>query len=94
MVAVNDALLAPDAIATFAGTFTAPLLLAIATLTPLEGAAEVNDTVQAVDPAPVNVLAPHESVLIKGVAFWMVCAINDIETDFATLPWLAVMVAV
>ncbi|HEY2470616.1 MAG TPA: hypothetical protein VGI45_22670 [Terracidiphilus sp.] len=40
-------------------------MLVTATLIPLAGAAELNDTVQAVDPAPVNVLVPHESPLTR-----------------------------
>ena len=65
-VAVNDAADAPDAIDTVAGTVTAPLLLDTATLTPLDGAAALKDTVHAVVPAPVNVLVAHRSELTVG----------------------------
>jgi hypothetical protein len=43
------------------------LLLAKATLMPLEGAAALNKAVHEVDPAPVNVLVPHDSALTVGV---------------------------
>lgn len=64
--AVNDVLDAPDAIVTPAGTVTAPLLLAVVTLMAVEGAAEVNDTVHVVVPAPVNALLLQENALIDG----------------------------
>ena len=63
---VNDALDAPEAIDTVAGTVTAPLLLEMATLTPLDGAAALKVTVHAVDPARVNVLVPHRRALTVG----------------------------
>ncbi|HEY2470617.1 MAG TPA: hypothetical protein VGI45_22675 [Terracidiphilus sp.] len=59
-ITVNGAVLPPDAIDTLAGTVTAPLLLVTATFTPPAGAAELNDTVHAVDPAPVNELVAQE----------------------------------
>ena len=54
-------MVAPDATETLAGTFTALLLLVRATLVPLDGAAELSDTVHVVVLAPVNVLVPHDS---------------------------------
>ena len=66
-VAVNDAADAPDAIDTVAGTVTALLLLAMATLIPPDGAAALTDTEHAVDPAPVNVLVLQESPLTVDV---------------------------
>src|SRR5437868_10052831 len=52
--AVNDPVVAPDATATLAGTVNAPLLLATVRLRPVEGAAELSETVHAVVPAPVK----------------------------------------
>jgi hypothetical protein len=63
---VNDVLDVPDAIVTPAGTVTALLLLAAVTLMAVEGAAEVNDTVHVVVPAPVNALLLQENALIEG----------------------------
>ena len=64
--AVNVAVVELEAIATLDGTVTALLLLARLTLTPPDGAAELSDIVQDVDPAPVNDLLPHEKALIAG----------------------------
>lgn len=90
-VAVNEPVLAPDATDTLAGTVTALSLLVRATLRPPEGAAEVNDTVHAVDPAPVKVLVPHAIALTVGAgAFAFNCSAMLREDELA----LAVKVAV
>jgi hypothetical protein len=65
-VAVNEAVDAPDATDTLAGTVTAPLLLETAMFTPLDGAAALKDAVHAVVPAPVNVLVAHRNELRVG----------------------------
>jgi hypothetical protein len=65
---VKEADDAPDATVTLAGTVTAPRLLERATTWPPEGAAELNDTEHAVDPAPVNELLPHVSALTEAPA--------------------------
>ena len=92
-VAVNDAVDAPEATVTAAGTVTARLLLATVTLRPVEGAAELSETLHVVVPAPVNELLPHEKALIVG-------ANGDadpprlMEVVFEIDPWVAVSVAV
>ena len=65
-VAVNEAVDAPAATDTLAGTVTALLLLASVTPVPPDGAAELKVTVHCVDPAPVNELVPQESALTVG----------------------------
>jgi len=65
-LAVNVAAVAPAPTVTLPGTVTALLLLAKATLWPVDGAEVFNDTVQAVVPVPVNVLVPHDSALTVG----------------------------
>ena len=59
---------APAGTETLAGTVTAVLLLARATLMLPEGAAALRDTVQEVLPVPVNVVVPHVRALTAGVA--------------------------
>ena len=66
-LALNDAVDAPEATDTLAGTVTALLLLNTFTLKPPDGAAELNERVHAVVPAPVKVWLPHESALIEVV---------------------------
>jgi hypothetical protein len=63
---VNGAVVPPAAIDILAGTVTALLLLVTMTLMPPVGAAELNDTVHAVDPAPVKVTEPHVRPLTVG----------------------------
>jgi hypothetical protein len=65
-LAVKAAAVAPALTVTLPGTVTALLLLAKATLWPVDGAEVFNDTVQAVVPVPVNVLVPHDSALTVG----------------------------
>lgn len=91
--AVNDAAKAPDAKVTAAGTVTALLLLATDTLTPVEGAAELSDTVHVVVPAPVNELLPHDKALIEG-ASGDADPLRLIEVVFEVVPWVAVSVTV
>ena len=91
--AVNDAVDAPEATVTAAGTVTALLLLATVTLMPFEGAAEVSDTVQVVDPEPVNELLPHEKELIEGVTA-AAAPLRLIEVVFEVVPWVAISVTV
>jgi hypothetical protein len=67
-LAVNDVVDAPEGTVTLAGTVTALSLLDTLTPSPPDGAAELNDTVQAVEPAPVNELLPHENALIEGAS--------------------------
>jgi hypothetical protein len=62
-VAVNAALAAPAGIETDAGTVTALVLLASATLTPPAGAAVFRTIVHEPEPAPVNDVVPHEMPL-------------------------------
>ena len=64
MKAADDA---PAGTETLAGTVTAVLLLARATLIPPEGAAALRDTVHEVLPVPVNVVVPHVRALTVGV---------------------------
>lgn len=63
---VNEVVDAPEATVTPVGTVTALLLLATVTFTPVDGAAELSDTVHVVVPAPVNELFPHEKALTEG----------------------------
>jgi hypothetical protein len=90
---VNDAVDAPEATVTAAGTVTALLLLATVTLTPVEDAAELSDTVHVVVPAPVNELLPHDKALIEG-ANGDPDPLRLIEVVFEIVPWVAVSVAV
>jgi hypothetical protein len=62
-VAVKDAVEAPDATVTLAGIVTDVELLARATVCPPDGAAELNETVQAVVPEPVNEAVPQDKPL-------------------------------
>jgi len=62
-VAVNEALVAPAATVTLAGTFTAALLLVSFTAKPPVAAAELSVTLQASLPAPVSVALEHETLL-------------------------------
>ena len=66
-VAVNDALVAPEATVTDAGTATAELLLASDTVIPLLGAAAVSVTVHASVAAPVSELLLHDTALSAAV---------------------------
>lgn len=66
-LAVNDAAVAPEATVRLLGTPTALLLLTSPTVRPPLGAAVVSDTVQAVEPEPVNELVPQERAPIDGV---------------------------
>jgi hypothetical protein len=89
--AVNDAADAPEATDTLAGTVTAPLLLARVTLTPVDGADALNDTVHDVVPALVNVLLPQDNALTVGVTVAAFsCSVKLFEEEFE----LAVTVAV
>lgn len=94
-LALNDAVVAPDATVMLLGTATALLPLATATLRPPLGAAAVSDTVQAVDPEPVKELVPHESAPIDAVsgAELEVVGLTLIEVDLELDPWLAVNLA-
>jgi hypothetical protein len=62
-VAVKDAVEAPDATVTLAGIVTDVELLARATVWPPDGVAELNETVQAVVPEPVNEAVPQDKPL-------------------------------
>ena len=62
-VAVNEALVAPEATVTLPGAVRALLLLATETLTPVDGAAPLSDTVHADVPAPVNEVVAHDKPL-------------------------------
>jgi hypothetical protein len=62
-VAVKPALVAPPAIVTDVGTFTALLLLATSTVIPLPPAAAVSVTLHASVPAPVSVPVLHVTAL-------------------------------
>jgi hypothetical protein len=68
-------------------------LLVRVTIRPLEGAAEVSDTVHAVVPAPVNELLPQANALIDGVNPED-GPVRLIEVVFETVPCVAVSVAV
>ena len=84
--AVNEAEDAPEGTVTLAGTVTALLLLATATLSPVEGAAAFRDTVQDVLLEPENEPLEHESALMVGVTLGLNGAISEIETDFTMPP--------
>ena len=71
---------------TLEGTLTALLLLVTITLTPPEGAAELNNTEQEVVPAPVNALSPQEKELMEGAAEDALLDMSEIDTDLAMLP--------
>ena len=88
-VAVKDADDAPDAIVTLAGTATADLVLARPTLA-ADGAAELSETVQEVEPAPVNELAPHESALSDGAAGEFNWIVKFFELELALADSVAV----
>ncbi len=92
--AENDALDAPEGIVTLAGTVTELLLLATATLMPVEGATELRDTVHDVVPAPVNEMLLHDNVSIVGVAPGAFEVVSEIEIDFTMAPWVALTIAV
>lgn len=92
-LAVNDAADAPEATITLAGTVTALSLLDRVTLNPLDGAAELSDTVHAVEPAPVNELLPHENALIEG-ASGAADPLRLIDVVLDALPAVAVSVTV
>ena len=64
--AVNEAVEAPAATLTLVGTVTALVLLESAMLWPVESAAMLSETVQLVDPVPVNELLPHVRELMEG----------------------------
>lgn len=66
-VAVNEAVLAPDATVTLAGTVTALVLLARLTLCPADGAGALRLTEQDVEPVPVNELVEHDNPLNETV---------------------------
>jgi hypothetical protein len=65
-VAVKDAVEAPDATVTLGGIVTEVELLARVTVWPLEEAAELNETVQAAVPEPVNELVLQDNPLNVG----------------------------
>ncbi len=88
-VAANDAVARPEATVTLAGTVTALSLLATATFTPPDGAAELSDTVHVVVPAPVKELLPQDNALIDG-ADVDADPPNAIDVVFATDPCVAV----
>jgi hypothetical protein len=92
-LAVKDADDAPDGTATTLGTVTALLLLAIATLRPFDGAAELRDTVHVVVPAPVKELLSHVSALTDG-AKGDAGPLRAIDVVFKTFPCVAVSVTV
>lgn len=84
--AENDALDAPEGIVTLAGTVTELLLLATATLRPVEEVTELRDTVHDVVPAPVNERLLHDNVSTVGVAPGVFEVSSEIETDFTMVP--------
>jgi hypothetical protein len=91
--AVNDVVEAPEATVTPVGTVTALLLLATVTLTPVEGAAALSDTLHVVVPAPVKEVLPHEKALIEG-ADGDADPLRLIEVVLEVVPWVAVRVTV
>ena len=93
-VAVNEAVDAPEATETEAGTETALLLLPTLTPTPEDGAGALNATVHDVVPAPVNELVAHENELMPSAIVEVVAGTSAIEMDFNWLPSVAVMLAV
>lgn len=80
--AENDALDAPEGIVTLAGTVTELLLLATATLRPVEEATELRDTVHDIVPGPVNDMLLHDNVSIVGGAPGVFEVSSEIEIDF------------
>lgn len=92
-LAVKDVEEAPAAMLTLAGTVTALVLLARATLWPVEGAAELKVTVQEVVPAPVNVLLLQANPLIEG-AMGEADPLSLIEVVLDVDPCVAVSVTV
>ncbi len=83
---MNEADEAPAGTVTLAGTVTALLLLARATLKPLERAGAARVTVHVGLAAPVNEVAAHDNELIVGVTFWDEDAISEMANDLTMLP--------
>jgi hypothetical protein len=86
---VNEVDEAPEAIVTAVGTVTALLLLAALTLIPVDGAAELSETVHVVDPDPVKELLLHEKALIEA------CTpapdpLRLMDVVLEVVPWVAV----
>ncbi len=94
-VALNEAVLAPAATVTLAGTATALVLLSRITPTPPTAAAEVSETVQFVVPEPENELLAQETALTEGVTSDDVDLLFSlIEIGLETDPCVAVSVTV
>jgi hypothetical protein len=91
--AVKEVDEAPEAIVTPVGTVTALLLLAVLTLIPVDGAAELSETVQVVDPDPVKELLLQEKALIE-VCTVAVVPLRLMEVVFEVVPWVAVNLTV
>ena len=91
--AVNDTVVEPEGMMTLAGTETALLFVARATFKALVGAA-LRDTLQVVVPAAAKELLVQDSALRTGNSTAVEGGAKDIETDFATLPCVAVMMPV
>lgn len=79
---------------TLDGKLIARSLLASRTLSPLDGAAAVNDRLQEVLPAPVNELARHESEPMPTVPAPGASATSEMEAENTLLPCVAVIFAV
>jgi len=92
-VAVNEAVEAPEGTVTLPGTDTADELLVRATLCPLDSAAELNETVHAVVPDPVNELEPQDNAATVG-AIAAVAPLNWIDVFCEIDPCVAVRVTV
>ena len=93
-VAVNEAVVDPAFTVSEAGIETALLLLARATVRAFDAAA-FRETVHAVFPAPAKEVLAHERALSTGADAGAVCTgEREMDTDFATLPCVAVMIAV
>ena len=92
--ALNNAVVAPAETEMLGGTATALLLLPTLTFRPADGAGALSVTVHEVVPAPVNVLALHESELMAGATVELVAGNSAIEAVCEVFPCAAVMMAV
>lgn len=92
--AVNEMADEPAATVTLAGTDIAVLLLVTVTFVPADEAAELNETVHVVVPAPEKELVPHDKALTEGASAEAELPFKLIEVVLEVVPWVAVSVTV
>jgi hypothetical protein len=93
-VAVNPAVVVAAATFTLAGTFTFVLLLDSVTVTPADGAAPLNVTVQADVPAPVTLAGEHVRLVSEALVPRLTAVLTLLPLNVAVTAavWLVVMV--